>query len=366
VVVGIAATAALRVGVAAAIAERDRRAAQIRRQRERQFALQPGEHAVPGLRRMAVGQFDLAIEMLTAENGAMPTAEAVHETRKALKRLRTLVRLLERELGVRAAAREQILLREAGRRLAGARDAEVLVGTLEQLQLRHPRKLRRPGVVRLHKRLLAEREEATARLLGDQVVRAQVLSDLRGARARMDAWAPAQEAGIGQLERPLRRIYLQGRRRHLRALYDRGDRALAMHQWRKRVKDLRYAAEALSRPDPHADDQGAVAAVGPLKAGRKRPPVRTSRDLFFKLARRADVLGEALGEEHDLFLLAERVRHERGGSGRRTRRKLLRLIARRRRRLTTRALRDGARLYGRRPRKLVGRVRSAYARAAQM
>jgi CHAD domain-containing protein len=362
-VVGIAATAVLRVGVAAAIAERDRRAAQARRQRQRQFALLPGEQAVGGMRRMAVAQFDLAIELLTADDGAMPTAEAVHETRKALKRLRTLVRLLERELGARAAAREQILLREAGRRLAGARDAEVMVSTLEQLQLKHPRKLARPGVARLHKRLSAEREQATARVLGDQVVRAQVLADLRGGRARIAAWTPTEEAGIGQVERPFRRIYVQGRRRHERAVYGRGDRALAMHQWRKRVKDLRYAAEALSRLDPQADEQGAVVA---LRAAHKRSAARTSRDSIAKLAHRSDVLGESLGEEHDLFLLAERVRNEREASGRRTRRALLKLIERRRRRLTTRALRDGARLYRRRPRRLVGRVRRAYARAAQM
>jgi CHAD domain-containing protein len=361
VVLGVAAAGVLRLGLAVAIAERDRRAARARRRHERQFALLPGEPPAQGLRRMVLGQLDLAIELLEADDGAMPTAEAVHETRKALKRLRTLVRLLEDQLGEQAAAREQALLRDAGRRLAGARDAEVIVGTLEQLLRRHPRKLARPGVVRLRRRLLAEREQATARLLGDQVVRAQVLADLRGARARMAAWAPTAEAGIAPLEPAFKRIYRQGRGRYLRASRRKGDRAVAMHRWRKRVKDLRYAAEALARHDPAAGTRAGTARG--RRPARKRS-ARRRRDLIPKLARRADALGELLGEEHDLFLLAQRVRG--GDCGRGTRRTLLKLISRRHERLRTRAVRDGARLYGRRPKKLLGRFRRAYAREARM
>ena len=72
-----------------------------------------------------------------------------------------------------------------------------------------------------------------------------------------------------------------------------------------------------------------------------------------------------LGEEHDLFVLDQRVRAG-GDCGPGTRRALLKLIDRRRERLRTRALRDGARLYGRRPKKLLGRLRRAYAREARM
>ena len=49
----------------------------------------------------------------------------MHETRKALKRLRALVRLLREELGEQAFERENAALRDVARRLAGARDAEV-------------------------------------------------------------------------------------------------------------------------------------------------------------------------------------------------------------------------------------------------
>jgi CHAD domain-containing protein len=344
-IVGVAATAVLRMGVSAAIAERERRANRARRARERQFCLLPGERAVEGLRRIALGQLDLAIELLSAHNGAVPTPEAVHETRKALKRLRTLVRVLEDELADEVAGREHALLRDAGRRLASARDAEVIVTTLDDLVQRHSGKLaHRAGVRRLRVCLEQERDQAIASLLGDHLVRSQVLLDLRGARARLDAWSPAHEhEGIRAVEPALSRLYRRGRRRYRRASKGNGDRAAAMHAWRKSVKDLRYAAEALRRSQPAGDGSSGGA-----------------------LARRADRLSELLGAEHDLVVLGQRVRAEGEDFPDGSRRALLKLIDRRRKRMRRRALRDGARLYGPRPRKLVGRVRRAYAREAQM
>jgi CHAD domain-containing protein len=358
-VIGVAATAVLRMGLAFAVAGRERRATRIRRARERQFSLLPGERPVPGLRRMVLGQLDLAIELLSAEDGGMPTAESVHETRKALKRLRTLMRLLEGELGEAATAYEHSVLREAGRRLASARDAEVMVGTLDELLRRYPRKLsHRSGVRRLRARFVEEREKANSRLLGDYVMRSQVLADLRGARARMEAWTPPDADGVGSLEPALRRLYAQGRRRLRRARKGNGDRAAAMHQWRKRVKDLRYAAEALSRSEAPAEvgDHTSASSAAAASRGKRVIP---------KLAARADRLGERLGEEHDLVVLAQRVREEDKNCPSGTRRALLRVIDRRRKRLRARALRDGARLYGPRPKKFVRRVARAFAREAR-
>lgn len=361
--VGFAATAALRRAMALAVAERERRAWRARQRRERQFSLLRDEAALAGLQRMLLGQLDLTAELLSADNGAIPAPEAVHESRKALKRLRTLVRLLEDELGEQTAAREQALLREAGRRLARTRDSEVLVDTLQQLIRAHPRQLeRRNGVARLHTRLLAEREAATASLLADRLMRAEVLADLRAMRARMAGWQPAQKSGIRGLERTLRRIYAKGRRRHLRAVEGRRGRAAAMHRWRKSVKDLRYTAEALNR-EPAAGILGALASIPQVRPAAKHAGERRPRDDIRRLARRADRLGEMLGEEHDLFVLAQRVRQE--GCGRGTKRRLLKLINRRRKRLRRRALRAGARLYGPGPKRLVGNVRRAYALQAR-
>jgi hypothetical protein len=125
-----------------------------------------------------------------------------------------------------------------------------------------------------------------------------------------------------------------------------------MHRWRKRVKDLRYVAEALSRAEPSLRERAALADPRQRERRREQAARRRAAEEMRRLARRADTLGEVLGEEHDLVLLGARVRAEidRGEGG--GRRSLLRLIARRRKRLRRKALRRGARLYARKPKRL--------------
>src|SRR6516162_2074833 len=252
----LAATAAVGLGVALARAGRDRRTARAQLARERQVALLPTEGLAVGLKRIALGQLDLAIEMLTTEDGDTLSESAVHEARKALKRLRALIRLLEDELGEQVFARENAVLREAGRRLSAARDAEVIVATLEDLMRRHPGELaHRRGVVRLHAALRAERERVVQQSLADGSTAADALDELRGVRRRAMAWSLSDRPGIEAVEPALKRLYGRGRRRYQRAALGSGSRTLALHAWRKRVKELRYAAEMINRTDP-ADRAG--------------------------------------------------------------------------------------------------------------
>jgi CHAD domain-containing protein len=347
-----ASVVAVGVGVALAQAERTRRSAQRLRKRERRFTQLPGEPLPETLQRMMLGQLGLAIELLGGdvgdgggggsdrENGSVtgrptPNAKAIHDTRKALKRLRALVRLLRAELGEQQYKREHAILRDAARRLAGARDAEVMVGTLDAMLKRHPRKLgRRRHMLELRKLLVAERAAAELATFGDSVMRGEVLRELSGLRERVRQWNLPERPGIALVEHDLRRIYRGGReRKRYLARGKGGDSARAAHAWRKRVKDLRYAAEILG---------------------------------LRSIARRADRLGELLGEEHDLVVLASLLPPPgrapfKGKRGKRARKALLKRIARRRRQLHRRALREGERLYRHKPKRFARRSRRAHA-----
>jgi hypothetical protein len=356
---GVAATVAVGVGLALARAERERRAERARQAAQRQFALLPGERPAQGLKRMALAQIDLAIELLGGLS--QPDERAVHETRKALKRLRALVRLLRYELGTASFARENTALRELGRRLAGARDAEVMVASLDAIRRRHPRELGGEGMARLRDGLVAERNAAAARTLGDVALRAQVLAELHAVRTRVAAWQLPDAPALELVELGLERLYRQGRARRRRAARGSGDRGRALHEWRKRVKDLRHAAEMLDRSDP-AGARGRVALLSRGTRGGRRA------DELRKVAERADQLAEMLGEEHDLAVLAARIREqrtERPRLRRRTRKRALKLIARRRRKLRARSLRAGATLYGRRPKRFVEEARRDYRRGSR-
>jgi CHAD domain-containing protein len=358
----IAATALVRAGTALARAERGRRSrAQL--ERLRQFALLPGEDPANGLQRVALGQLDLILELLEGEIDAQHAAHVVHETRKALKRLRALLRLLRDELAPGVFARENAALRDTGRRLAPARDAEVMVSTLEQLLERHPRKLgRRQSLGRLRGRLAEERDRAAAHvLLGESAARREVVGELRAMRSRVLYWSLPRRAGMELAAPGLRRIYRQGRKRYRRAAKGRGDRSRSMHEWRKRVKDLRHATELLDRNDPDAK----ASRRGRRGKGKRRRGKHGQAARIQRLARRADKLGEMLGEDHDLAVFAERVREDpRLQLPRGARRTLLRAIAKRRRQLRRAALDDGQRIYRRGPDAFVGRLRAAFARDA--
>ena len=360
------------VGVALALAKakRQRRSARERskpdqgmRRDRRRPSLRPGEPLAEGLRRVILGQLDLAIELLEHYQAARVAQSAegrqaeplvsnhpsedttVHEIRKAIKRLRALLALMRGELGPKRYARENAALRDCARRLAGARDAEVMLDTLDALQKQHPSRLARSAAVgALRAQLLAEREAAAALAIRDPHVRSEVIGELHTVRARVERWG-LHERPTKLLAPGLERIYRRGRL-GLGVALGRGQRdrrtgaagrTEALHEWRKRVKELRYAAETLDR------------------GGKSFKSTR-------RLARRADRLGELLGEEHDLALLEGRVRERsRQFAGeRKTRKRLLKLIARRRKSLRKRALCEGERLYRRRPKKFMRRLKRTW------
>ena len=321
-----AAAAAVGAGAAAAKVTLDLRSAAHAPERDREFALHPGEPLAPGLRRVARGQIDTVVELLTPANGAL-SDHAVHEARKALKRLRAMTRMLRDELGPRRYERENAALRDAGQRLAGARDAEVMVDTLERVIEEDLRGPISPGLAALRGELIVDRQIAEERLLNDAGTVHQAADDVRAVRGRAARWVSA-DAGFGAVAPSLERLYRQGRRRMRQALS--APTMENLHEWRKRVKDLRHAAEIL----------------GPSGSKRLR-----------KVARRADRLGELLGEDHDLAVLGDLVAargelfarpsdHER----------LLRAIERRRARLKRSALKRGRRLYGVKPRSFAAGV----------
>ena len=336
---------AVGVGVVLANAERQRRSKR-ERARRRRLGLRAEESLSDALPRIALGQLDLAIELLSAGGGAAD-AKTVHETRKALKRLRTLLALLERQLGKQAHARESRALRDIAQRLSGARDAQVMLATLDRLIARQPRKLgHRRSVRRLRARLHAEHTRQQQLALSDAGARAALLAELHAVRARVATWSLPPGSGIELVEADLKRLYRQGRKRYRKVRRGKGEEIAAMHQWRKRVKDLRYAAEMLQhRPAPQ----------------RLQP-----------LVRRADALGELLGEDHDLAVLSERLRagarwdgSETWRTPRKTRKLLLKATAKRRRKLRKQALRQGASLYGQAPKPFMRRLRADYKRGAR-
>jgi CHAD domain-containing protein len=288
---------------------------------DRRFRLGDGERVPDGVRRIARGQLDMSIERLDGDTDE-DLGAAVHETRKSLKRLRATVRLARDELGDAAYRRENVAFRDAGRRLGGARDSQVLLETLDDVTDSNPDEAP-PQRFERFKRTLVGQHGAAQRRLHQGAEVADVLGDLGDARARVAHWRLERDS-LEALAPGFKRIYRRGRRAYRTARQEPSTENL--HELRKRAKDLWYAAQI-------------VRCAAPKKMKR--------------IARRAHELSDLIGEDHDLALLAQRADDRRDRFPDATAPdELAVLVERRRAELQRAALKRARRLFRKKPRKI--------------
>jgi len=182
--------------------------------------------------------------------GADPV-HAVHEYRKSLRRSRAVVALLSPALGRRGARGLRDRLQAAFAATGPLRDASVLRAALDALRTEAADEESARGILR---DAFDEEERRSCREAAAALARG-----LPGLRTLPAALEVLLEGGFSarDLERGLLRLRRRERRAYHRSL-DTRDLA-AVHEWRKRVKELRYAIELL-----------ASTGTPPLKSREKR------------------------------------------------------------------------------------------------
>ena len=247
------------------------------------YRFEPGESVSDGTNRLALEQIGAAITHLRSTKG--DREEHIHASRKCMKRLRGLVRLVRGELGDEVYRRENECFRDVARGLAGLRDAAALIEALDDLVLwlgpRNPKS--RFATIRTW--LDRRRTAAYEKLKADDKRVEQAIAVLDEAEKRVCAW-PLQSDGFAAMGAGLRRVYGRGRKEFEEARWRPA--TSAMHGWRKRVKYLWYHVQLLQDTWP------------PLMQV-------TQAEL--------DELGDMLGKDHDLALLLEAVVEEFSHSG---------------------------------------------------
>ena len=187
----------------------------------------------------------------------------VHDTRKRLKEIRALLRLLHRPLDETFGV-ENAWYRDAGREFAAARDAEASRAAIEKLMASAEGDARKD--LAAAKKLLG-RKRTSKRALQGRID--NLLAQLPAARERVAQW-PELEDRFSTIGDGLERTMRQGRR----ALGDLSPEGI--HELRKRVKDHWYQVQLLRRVWPEMM-KGHSAAV--------------------------ESLSDALGDHHDLDVL---------------------------------------------------------------
>ena len=282
------------------------------------YRLEDREGVADGIRRIVAEELDDAIAGLRTGDDR---DSAIHEARKSLKKARSALRLARTDLPASTRRTENAAMRDASRRLSGARDAQVMLDTLEGLT--HAIPAPPADEVRSLGRELADRRaDLASQLEGDTGLLEDVAGELEAIRARVASWELGDQ-GWGGIAEGAEIIHDRGRAAMKQAL--RGDADDDWHEWRKRVKDLWYAGRIIAP------------ITGPQIEG---------------LVEEADELSDLLGDHNDLAVLLEAAGDRPG---------LRAAIVARRDGLRRLAATLGRRLFGERPKAFARRLEALLA-----
>src|SRR5262249_21632334 len=243
------------------------------------FELKPNESLRKGIRRIVRKQMDEALEQLTGPHKGSRD-EAVHEARKAFKKIRAVFRLVRPVSGEKRYREENTCFRDAGRPLSEVRDARIFLEALDQLAEHFKEHVAGRSFADVRQALRDNLRAVRKRVLDEQRAFAVVAEAVRQARGRIKRWAdvPNKWAAVGK---GLEDVY----RRAGDALGDAAaDPTVAkLHEWRKQAKYLRYQLEVL----------------------RPLWPERLE-----ELADEADRMSDLLGDDHDLAALRQMLTYD--------------------------------------------------------
>jgi len=239
-----------------------------------EIGIAPGEPLAPALRRVGGRCLEIVAVALPPPSDL---DGAVHAARKALKRLRALLRMVRGPVDPDARRSLDRELRALARALSPVRDARVTIETLEGIAP--------GGCPEIRDRLESHYREVTAACFGDPGTLARLAAVLGRCRKAWTQWPGSVGDGWSSMEAGVSRTTRRASVAMERATAaPRGDAADAeFHSWRRRVKYLRHQVEFVLPLDPRS--------LGVAAADLER-------------------LGEMLGAEHDLTVLCALVSGE--------------------------------------------------------
>ena len=271
------------------------------------YRLKTNETMAAGIRRIAREQLQ---GTLTEIGGVVAgkEGEAVHATRKHIKKIRALLRLMRTEIGKKIFTEENRRLRDVARGFSGSRDARVQLQLLEKL-----REENHQDRLAFSQTAVALEEEMRSHADSFGPQRHEAEATLQGICDRLDGW-PVDGLRIDDLCCALRILIsvvaivsVASGRNQLRIIFS----------WRKRVKDIWYQTRILQNLNPA---------------------------VICEMADAAKILGRQLGDLHDLAFFASGWKPRKAGEGERA--ALLGLICARECELQEIALDLGARFLG--------------------
>lgn len=292
------------------------------------FKLKHSETAAAGLKRIVIEAINDAVRRIKARRqDTQYLAETVHEVRKDIKKIRSVLRLMRGCLGKAASHFENACYRDLGHQLSDAREMQILCETIAKVAAGSG-----GAVARMRddiQRSLTKERDALNQLLRAKDVLRRLTAELTDAKTRAEGWL-GMSGGWRSLKKGLKRACAQGRQAFQNAYAH--PTFENFHEWRKRVKDLTFDLRLLKPLWP---------------------------EMLSAQAETADELSELLGDGHDLSVLEQFLSQQAAAHGRDLA-PLLKSMARRREELRKRAKPIGKKLYAAEPRVFIRRIEALW------
>jgi CHAD domain-containing protein len=240
------------------------------------FELKADESLPDGIRRIAKKELEQIREYMEGRTKDSRD-DIVHESRKSLKKVRAVLRLVRPAIGGKTYHHENTALRDAARPLTEVRDARILVDTFDKIVKQRGRHARSHSFTAMRKELVRHQRGVRQRVVEDEKAFAVVASAVDRALDRLDDWAKVHDnwSSVGD---GVERVYR--RSRQALAAVRRKPTVEYLHEWRKQAKYLRYQLDLLRPLAPKA---------------------------LTPLTKTIDRLGDLLGDDHDLAVLRREV-----------------------------------------------------------
>ncbi len=236
------------------------------------YTLEAGESIPAGIKRVIEEQLNDASAQLSQPNKSKRD-EGIHEARKSVKKIRAALRLVEDDLGA-LFKRENIRLRNTGRKLASFRDAAAAIEIFDAVLA--GAKLDKDALASIRKGL-AQEKRISDRSPTLQTILGRLARSLSSTDKRVKRW-PLKTGGYPGIKQGLKRTFRRGRKA-MAAAYNLPTPE-NFHDWRKRVKDHWYHLTLLEN----------------LWTPEMAKQEKTLKELE-----------TCLGNDHDLVLLLEKV-----------------------------------------------------------
>lgn len=204
------------------------------------YRLDPEEPVGEELKRIVREEIDAALSHIATDSGT-ERDKAIHETRKSVKKIRAIIRLLRPRLP-KIYARENRRVRAVGRELSTLRDAAAIVETVDELAGGTSRlRVIRAG-------LLQAKTDSGNEIKIEEVLR-HTAASLNKLKERVGTW-PVRNPDVAAFQPAIGKAYRRGRK--LLKLARRHPDPAIWHEFRKRVKDHWYHVRLLEEFAPDA------------------------------------------------------------------------------------------------------------------